>query len=169
MGQSPALSAVCPVPAWTGMGRPPPRIFSCDRCGTLVTLCSHCDRGQRYCPGKCSSASRRERVSKAARRYQKSPLGRRNHRRRQARYRARLRARPSSGVTHRGSSSIPPPVFLPRRSVEVDLVLASLLARLLVAKQVPGSRSREKPRCSRCGRYVSAHRRYTFKSGEDPG
>jgi hypothetical protein len=63
-------------------------------------VCTACDRGQIYCSRRCSSIRRRKSVREAGRRYQKSPLGARNHARRQERYRARRRGK----VTHQGSA-----------------------------------------------------------------
>jgi hypothetical protein len=75
------------------------REFCCRLCGLVVHICSRCDRGQIYCPGECSEVRRQETIRSATRRYQESPLGARNHARRQRRYRARRRTR----VTHQGS------------------------------------------------------------------
>ena len=36
----------------------PARLFLCARCRTQVLLCSHCDRGQRYCTPACSRQAR---------------------------------------------------------------------------------------------------------------
>lgn len=74
------------------------RIFSCARCLKQVQICSHCDRGQIYCSRECSHRQRRENNRRAARRYQNSPKGRRNHADRQNRYRNRKKK-----VTHQGS------------------------------------------------------------------
>jgi len=36
----------------------PARLFLCARCRCQVLLCSHCDRGQRYCTPACSRQAR---------------------------------------------------------------------------------------------------------------
>jgi hypothetical protein len=36
----------------------PPRRFLCARCRSPVLICSHCDRGQRYCSAACSLQAR---------------------------------------------------------------------------------------------------------------
>ena len=67
------------------------RLFLCARCRDQVLLCSHCDRGQRYCSRACASGSRRERRREAARSYQLSDIGQRKHAARTARWRERRR------------------------------------------------------------------------------
>ncbi len=62
-------------------------------------VCTRCDRGQRYCGEPCRRSARARSVREASRRYQKSPLGARNHAVRQMRYRASRRG----PVTHQGS------------------------------------------------------------------
>lgn len=87
------------------------RLFLCSRCRDQVLLCSHCDRGQRYCSRACSSMSRRERRRQAARRYQNSRRGQLMHAARQSRLRQRRRSlrqqaarRDIDKVTHQGCS-----------------------------------------------------------------
>ena len=36
---------------------PAPRHFLCAVCGTAVLICSHCDRGQRYCGTDCADGN----------------------------------------------------------------------------------------------------------------
>ena len=81
--------------------QPPPRLFLCARCRNTVTICSHCDRGQRYCSADCSRLARSCAQRAAAQRYQNSRKGRHAHARRQGQWRARQQI-----VTHQGS---PPP------------------------------------------------------------
>ena len=50
--------------------QPPPRLFLCARCRSAVTICSHCDRGQRYCSADCSRLARSCAQRAAAKRYQ---------------------------------------------------------------------------------------------------
>jgi len=76
------------------------RLYRCARCGSLTTICSRCDRGNRYC-GDCAPLARREARQRAAKRYQQSPEGRRRHAARQRRYRERKREEEEK-VTHKG-------------------------------------------------------------------
>lgn len=80
----------------------------CARCHVPFLICSHCDRGQRYCGPVCSRAARRSSVRAAGRRYQDSRRGRHTHAARQRRYRERHRGSPPEKVTHQGSP--PPPL-----------------------------------------------------------
>lgn len=84
--------------------QPPPRSFLCARCRCAVTICSHCDRGQRYCSTDCSRQARRCAQRAAGKRYQDSRKGRLAHARRQGQWRAHQQI-----VTHQGSP--PPPIF----------------------------------------------------------
>jgi len=82
----------------------PASLFLCARCREQVLLCSHCDRGQRYCGRSCSSATRRANQRDAGRRYQRGVDGRIKHAARQRRWRQRRRERCALGpVTHHGS------------------------------------------------------------------
>lgn len=89
------------------------RLFLCARCRDQVLLCSHCDRGQRYCSRSCSSVSRRERRRETAQRYQSSRSGQLKHAARMGRWRQRRRSlrQASAGdinkVTHQGCSVAP--------------------------------------------------------------
>jgi len=83
---------------WSVQPRPDCRRFVCDRCRRAVYLCSHCDRGQRYCSRTCSASARRKSVRAAGRRYQQTRRGRRLHALRQQSYRERRRKK----VTHHG-------------------------------------------------------------------
>lgn len=79
----------------------PGRRYLCAGCRTAVVICSHCDRGHRYCTLTCAEQARRQAVRAAGCRYQTSLRGRVAHADRQRRYRSRLQK-----VTHQGS---PPP------------------------------------------------------------
>jgi hypothetical protein len=79
----------------------PGRRYLCAGCRTAVLICSHCDRGQRYCTTGCAGQARRRSIRAAGRRYQDRLRGRHAHAKRQQRYRARTQK-----VTHQGS---PPP------------------------------------------------------------
>lgn len=82
----------------------PARLFLCARCREQVLLCSHCDRGQRYCGRECSGAARRASQREAGRRYQRGSDGRIRHATRQRRWRQRRRQQCTPGtVTHQGS------------------------------------------------------------------
>lgn len=85
------------------------RLFLCARCRDQVVLCAHCNRGQQYCGRGCARDSRCQRRHEAAARYQRSPMGRRKHEARSARWRARQRSLRRIGaeghvnkVTHQG-------------------------------------------------------------------
>ena len=93
----------------------------CDSCGTQLRICRHCDRGQRYCAGKCAREARLASVKAAGRRYGQSPRGRETNRERQRRHRLRTRtvAVPEiDAVTHQGCSS-PPEVASEHPTVEI--------------------------------------------------
>ena len=78
------------------------RLYLCVRCRQQVIICSHCDRGNIYCPDGCSEQSRSEKQKEAAQRYQSTPNGRRLHAKRQQQYRQRQREK----VTHQGSPDL---------------------------------------------------------------
>lgn len=81
----------------------PGRRYLCAGCRTAVLICSHCDRGQRYCTAGCAGEARRRSVRAAGRRDQAGLRGRHAHAKRQQRYRVRPQK-----VTHQGS---PPPAL----------------------------------------------------------
>lgn len=76
----------------------PGRRYLCARCRTAVIICSHCDRGHRYCTSRCADHARRNAIHAAGCRYQASRRGRHAHAERQRRYRAKQQK-----VTHQGS------------------------------------------------------------------
>ena len=82
------------------------RLFLCARCRDQVLLCSHCDRGQRYCSAACSRQARESAQREAARRYQRSRRGRMAHAARARRWRTRHRS-DAEMVTHQGSRVSP--------------------------------------------------------------
>jgi hypothetical protein len=59
-------------------------------CRNVFLICSHCDRGQRYCSIDCREPARLKQRREANRRNQQSPAGRFNHRANQQAYRMRL-------------------------------------------------------------------------------
>jgi hypothetical protein len=65
------------------------RFCQSSNCRSLFLICSHCDRGQRYCSLDCRLQSRAEQLRAARRRHQQSPEGRLDHRDRQRDYRRR--------------------------------------------------------------------------------
>ena len=75
------------------------RLFVCARCRAQVIVCRRCDRGQIYCDGDCSMASRQASMRVAGQRYQRSRHGRFAHAERMRRYRSR-----QNKVTHQGSA-----------------------------------------------------------------
>jgi hypothetical protein len=83
------------------------RRYLCAGCRAAVLICSHCDRGQRYCSSACADQARRLTLRAASGRYQASPRGRMAHAQRQRRYRAKQQK-----VTHQGSPPVPAPVSL---------------------------------------------------------
>ena len=74
------------------------RMFSCSKCRKLVTICSKCDRGNRYCSKDCSRAARQASLKRSQKRYQRTLKGAKNHAKRQRRYRQRR-----NKVTHHSS------------------------------------------------------------------
>lgn len=77
------------------------RLYFCSRCHVQVIICSHCDRGQRYCPGQCRHQARSESAQRARKKYQSTRSGRFKNAARQQRFRDRR----SQKVTHQGSPS----------------------------------------------------------------
>jgi len=81
-------------------------------CRALFFICTHCDRGQRYCSSACRLQTRLAQQRAARRRHQQSPEGRLDHRDRQRAYRRRQApalAHPSASaaksVTDHGSNT----------------------------------------------------------------
>jgi hypothetical protein len=120
--------------------QPPPRLFLCARCRSAVIICSHCDRGQRYCGSMCSRQARSCAQRAAGKRYQNSRKGRHAHARRQGQLRGRQQI-----VTHQGSPPPPCAGVLPPDEA--------------TAPQTDASQS---CKCQFCGRSVSAFVRQGF-------
>ena len=76
------------------------RLYHCCRCHAQVIICSHCDRGQRYCPGECRHQARSESLKRAGKKYQSTRSGRFKNAARQHRFRQRNKQK----VTHHGSA-----------------------------------------------------------------
>ena len=97
----------------------PARLFLCAGCRVQVVLCSHCDRGNRYCSRTCWRQTHDLARREAACRYQRSRGGRVRHAARSQRWRQRTALRAAEGdgtditghadgdaahkVTHQGS------------------------------------------------------------------
>lgn len=75
------------------------RLYFCARCHEQVIICSHCDRGHRYCGEHCAQSARRQSRRRAGAKYQSSRRGRVANAARQQRYRECQRQK----VTHQGS------------------------------------------------------------------
>ncbi len=65
------------------------RRYHCTRCHQPVIICRHCDRGNIYCFDGCARAANKERCKRNAKRYRRSPKGRRSTAARQRRNRLR--------------------------------------------------------------------------------
>jgi len=123
------------------------RLFPCARCRRQVVICSHCDRGNRYCGKRCAQTARRQSQREAARRYQRTRRGRFAHAERQRRYRQRRRAK----VTHQGSRPLPPDDRLPVTSRTSDRMGSASVAA-----------AGDDSRCHLCGRRCSPFVRQGF-------
>ncbi len=95
---------------------PNPRRYLCACCRTAVIICSHCDRGNRYCSKACATQVRTCRVQAAGERYQTSLRGRHAHAARQRCYRSRQ----ANKVTHQGSPPEALPVLLPPDATSLE-------------------------------------------------
>jgi hypothetical protein len=118
-------------------------------CLATFFLCSHCDRGQRYCSIACSEEARRRQRRAANRRHQQSPEGRMDHRDRQRQYRSRC-AR--AGVTDQGSLSITCPAISACGPVEAEAAQMSPAHTAAGRPSRPQIRARIELRCLVCGR-----------------
>ena len=140
------------------MELPLARLAHCPRCGLQFLICSHCDRGQRYCGPACARAARRASVRAAGRRYQQTQAGRQTHAARQRRSRARLREK----VTHQGSPPVAADGAMPTGSkmgVDEDLPPA---AGTPVAGSVPAAAAVAPSHCRFCGRLCAPLVRQDF-------
>ncbi len=114
-------------------------------CAVLFYICSHCDRGQRYCSVECSAVARRRQRREANRRHQRSPEGRLDHQDRQREYRRRRAQRASQArVTDQGSQTGISPAL--SGCGEVIALPAQVLVAALRGRPSPA------PRCCVCGR-----------------
>ena len=90
------------------MPRPRPhdesfRHFLCERaaCAALVALCSHCDRGDRYCSVECAVAERARKHREANARYARKHFAKAFTRLRVKRFREQPRPRADLVTDHR--------------------------------------------------------------------
>jgi hypothetical protein len=114
-------------------------------CNALFFICSHCDRGQRYCGKNCSTAARRRQHREANRRYQSSPEGKRDHLDRQYNY---LQRQSQAELTDQGSHSVIPPA-LSECGEKIGVPAAEIVAALSVR---PQSTTGQRLCCCICGR-----------------
>jgi hypothetical protein len=121
------------------------RICLSPDCRALFFVCSHCDRGHRYCSASCRSATRGRQRRCANRRHQQSPEGRLDHRDRQRQYRER---RTRARVTDQGSLSI----ACPASSVCGTVAVAALRFRRTPIPLRPETQAGVRLRCRICGR-----------------
>ena len=124
------------------------RLYLCVRCHCQVIICSHCDRGNLYCFGSCSSSARKASVKAAGARYQDTRRGRTKHAARQQRYRNRCKK-----VTHQGS--FPP-------------LVNALLTTHPEAPAVVAAVTDEGIRCCFCNRLCSDFLRLDFLHTSSP-
>jgi hypothetical protein len=136
------LSGVC-------MDRPA-RLFLCARCRDQVLLCSHCDRGQRYCGPACSRQARDAAQRDAARRYQRSRRGRMAHAARTRRWRSRRLAHRgvANSVTHQGSQA--GVAAAPLAAWTHDTAASTLDATAAVTPPQDATELSKPPCCARC-------------------
>ncbi len=126
-------------------------------CGALFWVCSHCDRGQRYCSQPCREVSRRQQRRAANRRYQQTEAGKHAHRHRQRAYRQR---EATASVTDHGSW----PITAPRTvssTVPAKCVVCGLHSRWINPFRVVPRRRED-----RWARSWSAHVQKTTFSGD---
>jgi hypothetical protein len=130
--------------------RPDCRRFHCCRCQRVVYVCSHCDRGQRYCSETCRARARRATLRAAGARYQRTLRGRANHARRQSEYRRRRAA--AKKVTHHGCRRL-------QASGSVVPCAREQAVQVVQRLQAPGG---EQLRCFVCGHGCEPWVRWDF-------
>ena len=84
------------------------RVCLGQQCHAVFLICSHCDRGHRYCSDPCRDQARRTQRRQANKRHQQSPEGQLDHRDNQRQYRQRCDQK-QARVTDQGSISITSP------------------------------------------------------------
>jgi len=127
------------------------RVCVRSECRAVFFLCSHCDRGHRYCSLACRQLARLKQRRGANRRHQQSPEGRLDHRDRQREYRRR-RGQPGSraSVTDQGSLSIACPASFVCGPVPKPG--NALFSRWPETPPGPGTEITRWLRCQICGR-----------------
>ena len=86
------------------------RVCLGQHCHAVFFLCSHCDRGHRYCSVSCRDHARGQQRRQANKRHQQSPEGQLDHCDRQREYRRRCHQK-QARVTDQGSLSITSPAL----------------------------------------------------------
>jgi hypothetical protein len=133
-------------------------MFNCARCHRQVVICSHCDRGQRYCSTHCARVQRRRSAREAARRYQRTRLGGRNNAARQKRWRLRI----ATTVTHHTSpAQNPVRQEPPGENAQKEVCDATSNRTLVISKRMPITIPAGElgPRCDFCGRPCGSYAR----------
>ncbi len=121
------------------------RLYHCCRCQAQVIICSLCDRGNRYCAGRCAEVARNASLKRAAQKYQFSRPGRINNAARQKAFRLRQ----NLIVTHQGSQ---------------PLVSHDVLKTRGAWPKTPSKRAKNDTvlRCHHCGSHCSPFLRQDF-------
>jgi len=97
------------------------RLYNCALCRQQVSICTRCDRGNRYCSPRCASVARRDSLRKAGQRYQRTPMGQLHHRARQQAYRRRSRVeQPTAQRPEPASPGVPQAAALLERANHME-------------------------------------------------
>lgn len=132
------------------------RMFDCHRCSTRATVCTACDRGQRYCSSACRQQERAQQVRQAGRRYQLRDRGRLLHAARQRAYQARRKVPGAlQPQARRIASTAARPPALPAGKPPQPLLPSR-------SAQTPQALSSTEPCCCCCGRRSYLILRRTF-------
>lgn len=115
------------------------RWYICGLCKTPCLICTHCDRGQRYCGKTCAASVRKQHQYESRRVYWRSFKGRRMAAARQQRRRLRAAKR----VTYQG-----PAIVLAARTVASPM--APVTTDAAVAARISHAISSQPFRCSFC-------------------
>ena len=128
------------------------RWYICGRCQKPCFICTHCDRGQRYCGPTCAAQERkqRQRVSKCS--YWRSFKGRRRAAKRQH----NLRLRAAKRVTPQG-----PTAEVVERTTMAEPV-AHVTVDAALATRISHETSSQPFRCSFCARPATCVRTLTL-------
>lgn len=158
-----ALGARAGAPMLAAAAKPGPlsgRRFVCARCQIEVLVCSHCDRGQRYCGRECSRQARCASLREAGRCYQSSRAGHLAHARRARRYRQRQKEKQLAPPTPTPTPTPSPANIVTHQGSQQPCASDSLAAMLNVAQAT----GREGPRwtCRWCTRGCERVERRSF-------